>query len=398
MRIFSPRLFRAFLLAVLPGVALAQSPPLGPPAPLGTAAPAPSPATPPPAPAPAASSSAPSGTLAGAACTDEQQAKVKLQRGSIVRVQSGGVHLHMFDSSAGVLYPTSRHVVTRRSVLGVGRPLSVTFASGETVGAAVLGSRTDSDLVVLLLDREAPAPALALAPDDGRVGDTLLAAELDPEGQLSLKAAHVIERSEGKIRLDLAEATRGGAPLFDCEGRVVGLSQDSLQPRYVPAAIGPSLLAPPESAGAEVSLAHASVLGLVQRDNERFWLGMTAGGALTLHDRLELRVTVGFLGQVQTPAERQDGVKARGRRVQIESVVGYRMLLIPEGLPVYLVPTAGVVTSWDWNLPGSTSAQVRPTFGARLQAFPVVTLGYGWQPGLGRAAGTTHQFSAGLEF
>jgi len=351
------------------------------------------------------------------ACSAAQVQAVERQRASVVRVASGGMHLWAMATVWGVVYPTPRHVVTLKSVLGVGRAVQVTTASGEQIPATPVAS-LDDNLVLLELDRPVDAPPVALAESPADLGDALIVLQPGVGGPSELRRSSVTSRAGGWFRADGAQRQSAGLPAFDCDGRLLGLGSGRFDHAFFQAELLRGLASRPreEIEAPGLSVAHFSTGMLLQIAPERAWIGLSMGGAVTAHDRLQLRLSGAILGAIPTRKEQDAHDKVQGVRPQLEASVGYRALLT-DGFPVYLVPSVGLTTSWDFiriehdlasmcsqkGICGAAPApsesiklrRTRPTLGLQLLVGPM-SFGYSVQTGNGEQ--NQHQISFGAEF
>jgi S1-C subfamily serine protease len=123
-------------------------------------------------------------------------------------------------------------VVTNRHVLD--QPLQVTINTwdGRSLDAEVTGVAVDSDLAVLQLATDVDLPEAELRTDPVRVGEQVFAVGYPAGGPATVSEGRILGLVDGTllgepadvIRVD-AEIRQGnsGGPLFDAEGRVVGV-------------------------------------------------------------------------------------------------------------------------------------------------------------------------------
>jgi len=152
-------------------------------------------------------------------------------------------HLDEEDESAvthsegsGFLISEDGRVLTNAHVLG-DSGLSVRLIDGRTVSATVLGADRDADVAVLQLQGKGPWPWLQLGDSDTvRTGDRVLAIG-NPLGLGTSATAGIVSakgrvlnldkwyRSDDFIQTDAAiNQGNSGGPLFDLDGRVIGMN------------------------------------------------------------------------------------------------------------------------------------------------------------------------------
>lgn len=273
---------------------------------------------------------------------------------SVVRLEAIGASLTMLRSLAGIVYPNRSHVVASVDGFGAGRGVRVHFATGEVIGAQMVATDPTGKLGLYRLERPGPAEALEIEgrrPDVGTVVATLAPAGAEKLGNLwpgapeaAIQVAIVANEGErGQPTVDGPLPFADGSPIFGCEGNVVGI-------RLGAELVGPEAIRalPLErpSRPSPWSPAHFGAALLVQETPGPAFVGMELAGALTLHDRLQLRLGLDLLGAGQRPSEQRRGLDRSMLRLQSEVSLGYRLLL-SERLPIYLVPHAGIVARMD---------------------------------------------------
>ena len=331
---------------------------------------------------------------APAACSDQTLTRLRPSLGAVVSVESGGMHFNSLNPwpTQGFL-ASPRHVVTALSTRGVGRSMWVTFATGERIGVTPVASLEDEGMLLLELDRTAPAAPLPLASADPRPG-AALAGFSQWRDEVSLRCGVLLAGPSGALAFRSASKDVASfmTPFLDLDGRVVGLSVahgDRLA--LAPVSRLQALLALPRGTVSRMpalSLAHMSTSLLVQT-SEREWMGLAIGGALTARDRLQLRLSLAGLA---TMSESKDAPVHK--RFQVETAVGYRQLLL-DRFPLYVVPELGLAASWESaTLDATPSRRLRPTFGVHVLGW-AADLGYSFQPGTSRLD-HQHQLTFGL--
>jgi S1-C subfamily serine protease len=293
----------------------------------------------------------------GPTCAGQARARAA---GSVVRIRSGD------QWGAGFVYHSPRHVVTAFSLMARGRPVTVVTRDGTRLEAQLLAKDESYDLAVLELREPVPgAEPLGPAPETSvRVGAPVVALG-HPFGQLG---QFLGERAEGLLRWSVSTGTIGafndagvqadvaltaghaGAPLLDCEGRVIGmiagvglLSADlGLAARI---GLADDLIAAAGQPGdflGDLSLRFGLGAGLIIDED-----GETAGGfyltlGATLFDRVSWMNRVGlFFGGLDDPLG--DVISQDRDLVRISSLLGWRFFIDIAGFTtLYIVPAGGI--------------------------------------------------------
>lgn len=281
--------------------------------------------------------------------------------GSVVRVRSGA------SWGAGFVYGSPRTVVTSFGLVSLGQPVTIVARDGARVAARVVAHDESYDLAVLEPVAEIPgAEPLAPAPEtSAMLGRPVVAlghpfagvvALLGERGRdllrWSVSQGVIGAVNEVGIQADVAlDAGHAGAPLLDCEGRVLGMIAGA---GILSGHLGLAVRAARIDAVLEEARPGSEFLGNLRL---RFGLGgalyvdeegrVAGGGYLTLgatlFDRISWMNRVGlFAGGATEPAD--DELSVDRRLVRIESLLGYRFFIDVGGFAtLYIVPAAGVV-------------------------------------------------------
>ncbi len=141
------------------------------------------------------------------------------------------------SEGSGFIVSAEGWVLTNAHVLRDITDLDIVLHDGRTIPASVLGTDADADIAVLQLQGEGPWPWLDLADsDDVRMGDRVLALG-NPLGLGTSVTAGIVSaksrvlnldrwyRSDDFIQTDAAiNQGNSGGPLFDIDGRVIGMN------------------------------------------------------------------------------------------------------------------------------------------------------------------------------
>jgi S1-C subfamily serine protease len=155
-------------------------------------------------------------------------------RPSVVSIEVAG-----FGVGSGFIISADGQVVTNAHVLGDATQMRVRLASGERIGATLVGIAPDKDLALIKLDSaDALVPAVLGDSEALRVGDDVVAIgnalglSGDPtvtRGVVSAKNRTIEEQDgaiiDGAIQTDAAiNPGNSGGPLFNAAGQVVGIN------------------------------------------------------------------------------------------------------------------------------------------------------------------------------
>ena len=149
---------------------------------------------------------------------------------------------------SGFIIDPSGLVVTNFHVAGHADAIRVTLADGTTLPARVIGSDERTDLALLQVATDKPLPAVAFAEGaEPRVGDWVLAVGnpfgLGPSVTAGIISARGRDLNAGPYDSFLQTDApinpgNSGGPLFDTQGRVVGVNTAILSPSGANAGIG----------------------------------------------------------------------------------------------------------------------------------------------------------------
>ncbi len=161
-------------------------------------------------------------------------------------------------SGSGFLIDADGAIVTNSHIIADAKSITVTLATGEALDAALIGADPKTDLALLKVDAGAPLPALEWGDSDAlRVGDWTLAIG-NPFGFGGTVTAGIISGRGRDINAGPyddflqtdAPINRGnsGGPLFDLDGKVIGVNTAIVSPNGGSVGIGfaiPAALATP---------------------------------------------------------------------------------------------------------------------------------------------------------
>ncbi len=358
---------------------------------------------------------------------------------AVVRVRSGRTW------GAGFLYGSRRHVVTAFSVIRLGQGASVVTRDGARHDTRVLARDEALDLVILELDEELDATPLEPAPESSAmIGREAVALGHPFEGasrmlgdrgegllRWSVATGHVAAVNDAAIQADVP-LTEGhaGAPLLDCEGRVLGMITGAgiLGTDVGLVARAARIDATIEGAGEpgdylgdlRPQLGIGGALHIDESGSVALGLYLTLGAIL--FDRVSLMNHVGlFFGGVDSA---MGDVLSRERQlIRIESLLGYRFFVDVFGFTtLYIVPAGGIAVLHDrlserraLVVPGCTPGPdmsciafeettteewiVRPAIGLSFLFGGTIEIGYTLELGLETdPVRTYHAVSLGLLF
>jgi hypothetical protein len=334
----------------------------------------------------------------------------------------------------GFVFGSRRHVATAFAIVETGRGIEVELGD-ESREAVVVAFNRARDLAILRLERpqtRAPLPSAHVAP---RIGEPVLALGRTSDasdGDVVLTPGIISAKRGSELRSNALDGSQldWGGPVLDCSGELVGIATADGE-RIAPAAALEDLLgtideqAEPYESGWSLlhpTLAFHGQLGVTHTpgfDVPDGWLGFGVGTALIGNDRwyfpFEARVLM--LTGPRSPLVERSGV-----RVQLATGAGYRFLLANDP-PTYLIPTIGVVGSYDSittrttrlvSFPGcergaacplglaleeyqASDMRLMPTAGLKLQ-LGFATVGYEFALDVKAPQQSTHQLSVGLQF
>jgi 2-alkenal reductase len=156
------------------------------------------------------------------------------------------------QSGTGFVWDAAGHVVTNNHVIQNASPIAIRLASGEIVGAEVVGTAPNYDIAVLRLGRvRQPPPPIAIGTSsDLKVGQFAYAIG-NPYGldqTLTTGVISALQRrlptGEGRELADVIQTDaainpgNSGGPLLDSAGRVIGINTAIFSPSGASAGIG----------------------------------------------------------------------------------------------------------------------------------------------------------------
>ena len=177
---------------------------------------------------------------------------------------------------SGFVIDPSGVIVTNNHVIDGADEISIVFANGETLDATLLGHDENTDLAVLKVDSPHPLPSVRFGDsDDLRVGDWVMAIgnPFGLGGSVTSGIVSALHRAiyargfTDFIQTDAAiNKGNSGGPLFDMQGRVVGINTAIISPSGDTVGIGFAL----PSSTAKVVVDDLIHFGEVHRG----WLGV----------------------------------------------------------------------------------------------------------------------------
>src|SRR3954468_22731212 len=156
------------------------------------------------------------------------------------------------QSGTGIVWDGAGHVVTNNHVVAGTRDVAIRFASGEVVGASIVGTAPNYDLAVVRLrnTRHLPAPIVVGSSAELKVGQAAFAIG-NPFGldqSLTTGVISALKRrlptSGGReignvVQTDAAvNPGNSGGPLLDSAGRLIGVTTAIISPSGSNAGIG----------------------------------------------------------------------------------------------------------------------------------------------------------------
>lgn len=373
-------------------------------------------------------------------CADDWVARVQQSAGaSVAKIEAAG------GLGAGFVYGSPRHVATALHVVETGRAMTVTFGDGRNSGADVIAVDREHDIAILWLHTpitgavplelstvppQVGAPVAAIGHPFGiidRVDERL-------EGLLtwSVTSGVVSARSERWIQTDAAiNPGNSGGPLLDCEGRVVGVvSEKLLSAEGISLAVQVSFLeellqqvGKQDVYTGSTTFGHPGI-GFVMIPGDQRWLGVSFGFGLVHADRWAFRLDAAYLWGAGYD-EPSPLVDYSGSGMLLEAGAYYRLLVLDDPFPMYLVPGIGgalfdgTITRRDIALtftdPGCVAAgqpcattptvteqeteerRIGPFAGLGLSVGGLY-LGYAYHPDLDDMAASDHRLLFGLGY
>jgi Do/DeqQ family serine protease len=159
---------------------------------------------------------------------------------------------------SGFVFDPAGYILTNNHVISGASSVTVTFQDGTILPATIVGRDKDGDLAVLKVDAGHPLPAVQFGDSSKlRVGDWVLAIG-NPFGLSGSTSAGIVSALDRNISEDKfddfiqtdATINRGnsGGPLFDIQGRVIGVNAAIYSPSGGSVGIGfaiPAAMAQP---------------------------------------------------------------------------------------------------------------------------------------------------------
>lgn len=150
---------------------------------------------------------------------------------------------------SGVVYTadgyilTNDHVVTLGGAVSTGQTITVTFSSGETAPATLVGTDSGDDVAVIKVDKTGLKPVTFAAPDDIHLAEwaIVIGSPLDFRNSVTLGIISGLDRTldqgpgqaplTGLIQIDapISPGNSGGG-CFDINGHFVGMPEVYLPP------------------------------------------------------------------------------------------------------------------------------------------------------------------------
>ncbi len=367
-----------------------------------------------------------------ALCTSAQLAAVEARWASSVVEVDG-----QFGFARGLLVEGGRYVLTQTEPVRYGRGFVIRGRGRTLAWTRIAAFDESSGLALIELEKLEPAPYVRWVEPAPSVGTPIVVMT----GGYDANLGSVTEVSPGVIGgaplspvVVTLRAGAGGAPIFDCEGRVVGVSEAFVD-TFVSAARARAIVERrdrlPDYEG-EWSAAHFAFGLAVQvegrprpGEERRTYVGFNTGGAITAYDRLVMPYRFGLLVAAREQGQRtlEPTTELQGLKLQTELGLGYRFMLADAGFfTTYLVPQVGMAFGWerdvfvhrtpvvdagcvDLSCPVTTDSVEtrqsrwfwRPTLGVSLQA-SVFELGYSVQLETTALSASTHQIFLGTSF
>lgn len=327
-------------------------------------------------------------------------------------------------------------IVAPAAVASKGRGVEVTY-EGRTMPATIAAVDEKAGIAILRVpglhvDRPLTASPLEVQLGTATVGPTFAFGEYgEMSKQMSDGAVTAVDGARFKAAPHAGLGYHWGAPIVDCGGRVLGMS-DWYGADIAGIAGAKSLMTrvrggAPAYEGAW-TFEHPTFHALLEIDqNTEAWGGIDLGFAVVAYDRLELGFTGRVLGRGDPEADATDSWSYRewGVRGGADLRAGYRLMLTEGAMPFYLVPHLGagfdvtyrgadrtrqraltsdcdadgscpVITETD-DLPTDTRARVYPAagIGARLG---FVELDYTFRLDVAEPKLSSHQIGLGIQF
>ncbi len=145
-----------------------------------------------------------------------------------------GPQPHVQGAGSGVVISSDGYILTNNHVVEDAEEVKVTFASGEEYPAKVIGRDPKTDVALIKVEPKAPLEAATLGDSDAiRVGDPVVAIgnPFGLEGTVTSGIVSAKGRQIGAgpyddfLQTDAAiNPGNSGGPLFDLEGKVVGIN------------------------------------------------------------------------------------------------------------------------------------------------------------------------------
>lgn len=307
-----------------------------------------------------------------------------------------------FGEALGVLVGDGRHALVPLFAVRVGRGFEVrALGQASLLQATVVATDEDHNLAVLELGTSAGRAAKLNLREVG-AGKAVLQFGISHHRATLVSPGVVNMQDKLRIASPWVIGNFWGGPVTDCDGAMLGVQVGSdlgpIAPASLLAALRSKVGTQPIYRGGW-SFLHPSVATMLQFSPGESWFGLSLGTALVGNDKLIMPIRAGVTARI--PPERGFGVKARrGVRVQTEWAIGYRWLLNEGSVPVYLVPTAGLMGSYAWREEAQGSEhrwRLSPTLGLAVN-LSFFELAYQAQIDVLDPRQTIHQVGFGAQF
>ncbi len=243
-------------------------------------------------------------------------------------------------------------VVAPAAVASKGRGVEVTY-QGRTLPATIVAVDDNAGLALLRVpglhvDRPLTASPVKVQLGTATVGPTFAYGEYgEISKQMSDGAVTAVDGARFKAAPNAGLGYHWGAPLVDCSGRVLGMSD--WYGTDVTSVKGVQTMITRVRAGTKPyeggwTFDHPTFHVLLEVDqNGEAWGGIDLGFAVVAKDRLELGFSGRVLGRGDPEPDGTDSWSYRewGVRGGADARAGYRLMLTEGAMPFYLVPHLG---------------------------------------------------------